>query len=755
MSQSDYLARLRDNVPDELRRLPVWLLWRELPPDKPGDKWRKVPVYACGIERNGKLDTPQDRAQLVDFEAAAKAADRVPCAGLGVALGPVPGEGLHLAGLDFDGLGANPERDGRALEVMGAACSYSERSPSGEGLHVLGYGDCGTRGNRGDGLEIYSGGRFFTMTGQRVNGAHLGDITAAADLARRLWPATGKAKRERREAGGDAEPGGRIGKGGRNSTLYAIGRRAREAAGLNPGEVRALLLEVNRERCDPPLDEAEVTAIARSIGTASDWPEPVNILRDLEAPPLEPAEVPGIIGEFAGAWAEASGIDPGAVLLPALASTAALLDDRFSIIGDSRTRWLQSARLWALTIAGPGAGKTPAQRAALGPTWDIHRELVQAYERAAASAGEGDTLPPRPRCIVADTTVEALAVALTDNPRGLLVAADEFESWLGSLDLYRRGGSGSRDRGEWLRLFDGGPHTVERVQRGATFVPNFGASIVTATTPAALAKLSRELPEDGLLQRFLVLSARRIVPTDANVGREAEAATAAYAGLQRAVYGMTPRAHNGAASLTHEAGEALREFRQRNGLQVEAVYSAQPALAGHLAKHPALLLRLTLTLHAARIAGLEDERARDPAAWGVTLDTLRQAERLLHRLTRHAVAVYARLAGDAGAFALARDVARYILATLPDALERRDLVQRVASFKAAGERDQAEALRLLEDLGWLRAEAGRYRKAIPTHYRVSPRVAATFAADAEREKARREARRELLRDRIETTRDAA
>lgn len=63
MSLADYLPRLRDTVPDELRRLPVWLLWREVA-GKPGDKPRKVPLYASGANRSGALDSPEDRAQL-------------------------------------------------------------------------------------------------------------------------------------------------------------------------------------------------------------------------------------------------------------------------------------------------------------------------------------------------------------------------------------------------------------------------------------------------------------------------------------------------------------------------------------------------------------------------------------------------------------------------------------------------------------------------------------------------------------------
>jgi putative DNA primase/helicase len=66
-----------------------------------------------------------------------------------------------------------------------------------------------------------------------------------------------------RSAGGLAD-GGRIAEGARNSTLTSMaGTMRRRGFGYNA--IRAALLEENGERCDPPLEEAEVEAIARSV----------------------------------------------------------------------------------------------------------------------------------------------------------------------------------------------------------------------------------------------------------------------------------------------------------------------------------------------------------------------------------------------------------------------------------------------------------------------------------------------------------
>lgn len=181
-SPEELVARTRANVPAILRELPVWLLHDA----------SKTPIYADGSNRRGTLDSAEDRAKLVTFEEAAAALKRVDRAnGIGIALGEVPGEELTIAGIDIDGCYSGEELDPRAVEILGACASYAERSPSGNGLHVLGIGNIGTlkleRTADRPGLELYSGGRYFTVTGARLNGAHLCDITEGAALARALF----------------------------------------------------------------------------------------------------------------------------------------------------------------------------------------------------------------------------------------------------------------------------------------------------------------------------------------------------------------------------------------------------------------------------------------------------------------------------------------------------------------------------------------------------------------------------------------
>lgn len=143
-----------------------WLGWKR-GTGAEGKKPRKVPFYANGTARSGKLDTPEDWARFVTFEDARAVLVRGGFEGLGFALGP-DGSGQVWQGLDFDGV-----REHRELhKVLRSAPGYVEASPSQNGLHVIGYGRAfAALGSNASGIEAYAGGRFFTVTGRTASWA--------------------------------------------------------------------------------------------------------------------------------------------------------------------------------------------------------------------------------------------------------------------------------------------------------------------------------------------------------------------------------------------------------------------------------------------------------------------------------------------------------------------------------------------------------------------------------------------------------
>lgn len=191
-----------------MQALKRWLLWKK--ESRPNGKPAKIPYYANGQPRSGKLDTPEDLAQLVTYDEAyneARAAfykSPFLYEGLGLALGP-DGTGKCFQGIDFDNVGANQLSDLANSWIKGNQ-SYVEYSPSGAGLHVIGYGrpfQFNLNAN-GTGIEAYSSGRFFTFTGEEA--APNGKLVDLYDyVGQVLYPRWLAGKTPRNSYAGEAE----------------------------------------------------------------------------------------------------------------------------------------------------------------------------------------------------------------------------------------------------------------------------------------------------------------------------------------------------------------------------------------------------------------------------------------------------------------------------------------------------------------------------------------------------------------------
>lgn len=150
-------------APTELQALSGWLVWK-LEQHEGEAKPRKVPYYADGGRRHGRQGSPEDRAHLTTFEDAKCAAIERNMAGVGLAMMPEFG----FAVLDFDNC-VGPAGE-LPPEVQAIAWStYSEYSPSGNGIHAFvrgGYGNnkSPTAGND-FGFETFSSNGFLTFTG--------------------------------------------------------------------------------------------------------------------------------------------------------------------------------------------------------------------------------------------------------------------------------------------------------------------------------------------------------------------------------------------------------------------------------------------------------------------------------------------------------------------------------------------------------------------------------------------------------------
>jgi putative DNA primase/helicase len=166
-----------DRMPSELKLLKNWVLWAAV---WNGSKWTKRPIQVSGYgasSTNSKHWSSFDDVRkayecavkrgYMELREREKPVQQVPVGGVGFVFDGSPDEnGLVFAGVDFDkvisGNRIAPLAEGR-IERLG---SYTELSVSGGGLHVIVKARPLKSGIAHDGVEMYTSGRFFTMTGE-------------------------------------------------------------------------------------------------------------------------------------------------------------------------------------------------------------------------------------------------------------------------------------------------------------------------------------------------------------------------------------------------------------------------------------------------------------------------------------------------------------------------------------------------------------------------------------------------------------
>ena len=156
-----------ETFPAELRDRRQWVLWAI---EERDGKRTKVPR---------RVDAPAIRASSTDptswgsFDEAVAALETAP-EGISGA-GFVFTAGDPFAGVDLDRcMGADGQLVPEAQRIVDHLSSYTERSPSGEGLHIIVRGNlpAGRKAMQewGGHLEAYPHGRYFTVTGDHLEG---------------------------------------------------------------------------------------------------------------------------------------------------------------------------------------------------------------------------------------------------------------------------------------------------------------------------------------------------------------------------------------------------------------------------------------------------------------------------------------------------------------------------------------------------------------------------------------------------------
>lgn len=147
-----------DGIPNELKARPQWVNWKFAWDSK---KWTKQPYNP----RTGRRASTTDLLTWSTFAEVVEAYEEELYDGIGF----VFCSGDPYVGVDLDNC-VDPQTGEIApwaTQIVEGLDSYTELSPSGEGIHIIVKGKVPSPVKRKH-IEIYSIERYFTMTGHRV-----------------------------------------------------------------------------------------------------------------------------------------------------------------------------------------------------------------------------------------------------------------------------------------------------------------------------------------------------------------------------------------------------------------------------------------------------------------------------------------------------------------------------------------------------------------------------------------------------------
>jgi hypothetical protein len=490
---------------------------------------------------------------------------------------------------------------------------------------------------------------------------------------------------------------------------------------------------------------------------ADAWPEPLDLFGtslDLGLPSLPANALPGVIEEFARDEGERLGVEPGAIALACLVVAASCIHDGFTIQPKRNdTSYVESARLWGMLAGDPGTKKTPIMKAAVAPlgalatrwfnagkgaaaAYQLAKKIYDAKEKKYAAKPEGEPplppeKPPVRRALINDATVEALSEILPDSPGGLLGVFDELAALFGSFDTYKA--KGGRDRQDWLELYNGGQHVIDRISRGTVHVPNWGVSLLGGIQPDKLRKLAPHLSDDGLVQRFLPVNCQRNGP---GMDREPnQTAAKGYHDLIFDLADLTP--FDSTPIRLTEGAQHYREDVTRLLENLSALPEISPAFAGFAQKFDGFFARILLAFHVIETTAIFGEPIGK-----VEAATAERAHRFFTRyLIPHAAHVHRTMIGQGEAMQHAAWIAGHILTHRSATLTASEVGRAYNALRGFND-EINKAMALLSVMGWCRRADQVRRDSFK--WEINPAIHIVFAARASEERTRRASERERI-----------
>lgn len=512
-----------------------------------------------------------------------------------------------------------------------------------------------------------------------------------------------------------------------------------------PKQVPERMKFAPQPRHDPETGETIEEAPAPSASPAPEWDEPVDLWASYGAPELPQGLLPSAIEVFARSHGDVMGVDPAGLAMACLAVCSAAITDEIQLqVKQHDPSWRESARLWVGLVGAPSMKKSPILSAAARPLKRLdgnlmrtYMEKMRAYDALPAAERKQAERPRQERRVISDATVEAAQEVLRDSPRGVLSLQDELSGWFGQMDKYAPGKGSQADRGFWLQAYNGGSYSLNRVGRGASYIPNCSICLLGGIQPEPLRALASDTSDDGLIQRLVPVILRpgkvgRDVPSDGTL-REYEALVERLELL---------RAEGGPLMLDGDA-RAIRERLEAEHLELAcSLEGVSPKMAAHFGKHDGLFARLCVLWHCI-------EHGRGGLVPKVISGaTAGRVEQFMVRFIRpSAVAFYAGLLGMSAGHEQLRDVAAWIVSARVREVRARDVQRAGQRFRHVTADEVRVICEKLEAFGWGRwGEPGEKSNRRP--FLVNPRVHALFAERGKAEAERRAKARDLIRETV-------
>lgn len=474
----------------------------------------------------------------------------------------------------------------------------------------------------------------------------------------------------------------------------------------------------------------------RIVTSSQKWTEPQRLPDDLlPVPPFDTRLLPEAFEAWIGDISERMQCPPEFPSVAALVAAASIIGNRVCICPQRADAWRVVPNLWGAVVGRPGMLKSPALQEAFTPMkarerlareeydqgiedFNFEREFGEAQKKKlrdqmkkAKDAADKEALrkkyvatdipmPVERRYIVNDPTVEKLGELLNQNPRGLLLFRDELVGWLKSLDREGR----EQDRSFYLETWDGkGEYVYDRIGRGTLRISNMTLSILGGIQPGPLMQylhsaLQGGAGDDGLIQRFQLLVYPDAPTTWRNVDRVPDAKAITRAHRCFSELDKLATANDQTRETLHFSPEAQDLFDNwRANLEVGLLGSRfdHDALRAHMSKYRSLMPSLALLFH---MIGVVDGASPSNA---ISLEAAQRSVEWCSLLEGHARRIYALVLSSK--VSLARHILQHIQrGDLKSEFAPRDVYrnQWAGLVKPA---DVAEALRILEDFGWLRS----------------------------------------------------